>query len=100
MNKIDFSQRLPIKTTDADIHSFYGIGTVSSPMPKPIVAVPESIDVNSAALDAQHQRETKIAALVKAAADTARQTKVELCDAVMAMQKSLQGKVSPNRDQT
>lgn len=99
MNKTDFSHRLPVQTSNADIDAFYGIGTVSSPRPKCIIAAPESIDANSAALNAQHQRKTEIAALVKAAAETARQTKVELWDAVTAMQESLQGKISPNRDQ-
>lgn len=102
MNKIDFSHRLPIKTIDADIDSFYGLSTVGGPMLSRTVTAPESIDANSAAMGAKQQRETEIAALVKAAADTARQTKVELCDAVMAMQESLQGKINPNpnRDQT
>lgn len=100
MNKIDFSQRLPIKTTDADIDFCYGLNTVSGPLLNRIVAAPEGIDANSAAMGAKQQRETEIAALVKAATDAARQTKVELCEAVMAMQESLQGKISPKRDQT
>jgi hypothetical protein len=100
MNKIDFSHRLPIKTINADIDSFYGLSTVSGPMLNRPVAAPESIDASCAAMDAKQQRETEIAALIKSAADTARQTKAELCDAVIAMQESLRGQneSNPNRD--
>jgi hypothetical protein len=100
MSNIDVSGPLPLKAINGDIDSFDNLSIERSPIPKRLVAAPESIDANSAALDSKHQRETEIAALVKTAADTARQTKVELCDAVMAMQESLQGKISPNRDQT
>ncbi|MBD2109071.1 hypothetical protein [Nodosilinea sp. FACHB-13] len=96
MNKIHLSRRLPIKTINADIDSFYGLGSISGPMPNRTVAVPESIDANSAAMGAKQQRETEIAALVKAAADVARQTKVELCNAVMAMQESLREQTGHN----
>ncbi|MBD2232976.1 hypothetical protein [Phormidium tenue] len=96
MNKIDFSQRLPIKTPNADIDSFYGLNTVSGPILNRPVAAPDGVDASGAAMGAKQQRETEIAALVKAAADTARQTKVELCDAVMAMQESLREQTGSN----
>lgn len=102
MNKIDFSHRLPIKTINADIDSFYGLSAVSGPILNRTVVAPEGIDANSAAMGAKQQRETEIAALVKTAADAARQTKVEVHDAVMAMQESLRGQVGHNSssDQT
>ncbi|MBD1875209.1 hypothetical protein H6F75_17140 [Nodosilinea sp. FACHB-131] len=96
MNKINFSHRLPIKTISADIDSFYGLNTVSGPLLNRTVAAPEGIDASCAAMGAKQQRETEIAALLKAAAETARQTKVEVCDAVIAMQESLREKVDPN----
>lgn len=96
MNKIDFCCRLPIKTMDADIDPFYGVNAVrSGPLLSRTVVAPDGIDANSAAMAAKQERETEIAALVKTAADTAHQTKVELCDAVMAMQESLREKVAP-----
>lgn len=96
MNKTDFSDQLPLKTIAANSDSCCDRGPASDPMPSRTVAPSEGIDANSAALGAKQQRETEIAALVKAAADAARQTKAELCGAVMALQKSVRGQTDPN----
>lgn len=96
MNKTDFSDQLLLKTIAADSDSCCGLSAASDPMPSHTVAAPEGIDANSAAMGAKQQRETEIAALVKAAADAARQTKAELCEAVMALQKSVRGQTDSN----
>ncbi|MEA5449104.1 hypothetical protein VB780_11035 [Leptolyngbya sp. CCNP1308] len=88
MNPIESSCRIPAKT----------INSVSDYIPNRTIATLDGINAAAVAMGAKQQRETDIAALVKTAADAARQTEVNLHNAVMAMQESVQEYLDAGHD--
>lgn len=99
MTAVDFSRRVSSKTVSADIDAFHGLSTVSNYNPVRAEATPKALQAAYEAMLARRQKETELAAMIKAAADAARQAEVEFHDMVMAMKESVRGQFGANSDE-
>ncbi|MGC1218889.1 MAG: hypothetical protein WA883_15560 [Phormidesmis sp.] len=99
MTTVNFSRRIPQKRISADIDAYHGLGTVTGYIPTRVEATGKNLKVTYDQMVAKQKRETELEAMIKSAADAARQSEVEFHDAVIAMKESIRGQFGSNSDE-
>jgi len=99
MVTIDFSRRIPNKVISADINAYHGLSTVIGYIPTRTEATEKSLQSAYDGMVANQKKETELAAMLKSAADSARQSEVEFHNAVLAMKESIRGQFGSNSNE-
>lgn len=99
MNTIDFSRRVSLKAISADIAAYHGLNTITNYVPTRSEAMPKGLKTAYDAMLTKQQKETELTAMLKAAADAARQAEVDFHSAILAMKESVRGQFGPNSDE-
>jgi hypothetical protein len=100
MPVITMIRRLPVKTLGADIDSLNGLGTVEGYVPVRSEASPEALRTRFAAMQAMQQKETELQAMLKAAADEARQAEWEFHNSILSMKEAVRAQFGPDSNAT
>ena len=82
---VNITRRLPSKTIGNDIDSLNALGTVEGYLPVRIDASPEALKTNFNTMLAMQQKEAELQAMVKAAADAARQADWDFHNSILGM---------------
>ena len=96
---VNIARRLPAKTLSADIDSYNGLGVVNDYIPVRNEATPEELKNAYETMLAKQQKETELNAMVKAAADAARQAEWDFHNGVLAMKESVRGQFGPDSNE-
>ncbi|MEM9090355.1 MAG: hypothetical protein AAGC93_16595 [Cyanobacteria bacterium P01_F01_bin.53] len=99
MTAVNFSRRVAVKTLNNDLSAYHGLGTITGYKPSRNEASAKTLKSAYDAMMAKQKKETELTAMVKSAADAARQAEVSFHDAVLAMKESVRGQFGPNSDE-
>lgn len=99
MPVVNITRRLPVKTISADIDSLNGLGTVNNYLPVRSDAAPEALRANFTAMQAMQQKETELQAMLKAAADAARQAEWDFHNGVLGMKEAVRAQFGPDSNE-
>jgi hypothetical protein len=89
MPVVNMTRRLPDKTLGADIDSLNGLGTVEGYTPVREDASPKQLRTSFDTMQAMQQKETELQAMLKAAADEARQAEWEFHNSILSMKEAV-----------
>jgi hypothetical protein len=89
MPVVIMTRRLPAKTLSADLDSLNSLGTVEGYVPVRTEASPEALRTRFETMQAVQQRETELQAMLKAAADEARQAEWEFHNSILSMKEAV-----------
>ena len=93
---VNITRRLPSKTIGNDIDSLNALGTVEGYLPVRIDASPEALKTNFNTMLAMQQKEAELQAMVKAAADAARQAEWDFHNSILAMKEAVRAQFGPD----